>query len=331
MSEKFQAYVLRETSEGVRGSVESFAKDELDAADTLIAVEWSSINYKDALAGTGKGAIAKRLPLIGGIDLAGTVVESESLAPGTPVLVCGGGLGESLHGGYAEFARVPAELVVTLPEGLTTREAMAIGTAGLTAALAFARLEQAGLRPDDGPVAVTGSTGGVGSFAIDLFARRGYEVVALTGAPETAAEYLTAIGASEVLDRRSIEADRRPLHRAHWGAVIDNAGGVLLAQLLKAVRPRGCVASIGLAGGAELQTTVLPFILRGVSLFGINSVDLSVAERSAVWGLLAGELRPAHLARIAAGEVDLAQLHSALEAVFTDKAPGRTVVRIAAE
>jgi len=331
MNDDFQAYVLRETDDGVRGALERLAMDELDGDDTVIKVEWSSINYKDVLAGTGAGTIARRLPLVGGIDLAGTVVESGRLRAGTAVVVCGGGLSETRHGGYAEYARVPSELAVELPDGLSAREAMCLGTAGLSAALAVRRLEQAGLHPAGGPVAVTGATGGVGSFAIDMLAARGYEVVAVTGSSKTASAYLERIGAARVLDRHALEDDRKPLHRAQWGGVVDNAGGALLATLLKAVLPRGSVASIGLAGGAELSTTVLPFILRGVNLLGINSVDLTAAERREIWDLLAGELRPRHLASIAAREVALSELPGALEAAFSEHSPGRTVVRIAAQ
>ncbi|MGD2166657.1 MAG: acryloyl-CoA reductase [Gammaproteobacteria bacterium] len=329
MNRSFQAYLLEQTPEGVRGSLRELSSDDLDDADTLIKVEWSSINYKDVLAGTGQGSIARRLPLIGGIDLAGRVVESDRLALGTPVLVCGSGLSEQLHGGFAEYARLPGELAVELPDSLSTREAMGLGTAGLTAALAVMRLEHAGLRPEVGPVVVTGATGGVGSFAIDLLAARGYEVVAVTGAGEAAATWLKAIGAAGVLDRHKLEDDSKPLHRATWAAVVDNAGGPLLALLLKAVLPRGSVASIGLAGGVDLNTTVLPFILRGVGLLGINSVDLSAEERNTAWGLLAEELRPPHLAAIASREVTLDTLPAAIDGAFGDAAPGRTVVRIA--
>jgi NADPH2:quinone reductase len=331
MNREFQAYMLRETPKGVRGSLESVTLADLDDGDTVIRVEWSSINYKDVLAGTGKGAIARRLPLIGGIDLAGRVVESDRMAVGTPVLVCGSELSEKRHGGFAQYARLPGELAVELPEGLTTREAMSLGTAGVTAALAVMRLEYAGLKPEAGPVAVTGATGGVGSFAIDILSKLGYEVVAVTGAGESGASYLKGIGAAGVLDRHKLEDDDKPMHRATWAAVVDNAGGSLLALLLKAVQPRGSVASIGLLGGAELSTTVLPFILRGVSLLGINSVDLRADERNTVWRLLANELKPPHIAAIAAREVSLDALPETLERAFAHASPGRTLVRIGAD
>lgn len=330
MTQDFSAYVLRDTPVGVRGALERVSTDWLDAADTLIRVEWSSINYKDALAGTGKGKIARRLPLIGGIDLAGTVVDSDRLPRGASVVVCGCGLGETLHGGYAEYARLSGDLALELPDGLGTREAMGLGTAGVTAALAVRSLERAGLEPAAGPVAVTGATGGVGSFAIDLLAARGYEVVAVTGAAESAAGYLRQLGAARVLDRSSIAPDARPLHHATWAGIVDNAGGPLLATLLKAVKPSGIVASIGLTGGADLPATVLPFILRGVSLLGINAADLPSAERQALWALLAGALRPRNLESIAAREVELRDLPRALEAWFDKPSTGRTVVRIGA-
>jgi len=215
-----------------------------------------------------------------------------------------------------------------LPQGISARTAMGIGTAGVTAALAVVTLERHGLKPAAGPVAVTGATGGVGSFAIDLLAARGYEVVALTGSPESAREYLTQLGAADVVDRNAIVPDRKPLHRAHWAGVIDNAGGALLGELLKAVRPRGCVASIGLAGGAELSTTVMPFILRGVSLLGINAVDLSAAERAELWRRLATDLQPRHPGLIAAREIDFDALPGALEGAFDGSTFGRVVVRI---
>lgn len=328
MDKEFSAYLLSETPNGVRGALTRLSLDDLDAADTLIRVEWSSINYKDALAGTGKGAIARRLPLIGGVDFAGRVVESDQIAVGTEVLACGGGLSETLHGGFSQYVRMPAEQLVELPAGLSARDAMGIGTAGLTAAMAVMRLEHEGLKPESGPVAVTGATGGVGSFAIDILAKRGYEVVAVTGAGGAATTWLKAIGAAGVLDRHKLEDDARPLHRASWAGVIDNAGGSLLALLLKAVIPRGSVAAIGLAGGTELATTVMPFILRGVTLAGINSVDLTADERNMLWALLADELRPPHLAAIASREASLEELPGALEDLLLDSVPGRTVVRI---
>ncbi len=331
MTKDFQAYVLRERPAGVCGALERMSFDDLGDGDTLIRVEWSSINYKDALAGTGKGRIARRLPLIGGIDLAGTVVESPTLSKGSAVVVCGGGLGETRHGGYAEYARVPGELAVELPGALSTRDAMRLGTAGLTAVLAVMRLERAGLQPQGGPVAVTGATGGVGSFAIDILAGRGYEVVAITGGGERAVSYLESIGAARVLDRNGLEDDNKPLHRATWAAVVDNAGGPLLALLLKSVMPNGNVASIGLAGGADLPTTVMPFILRGVSLLGINSVELTAEQRREIWDLAATELRPSHLASIAAREVSFAELPAALDAAFDADSAGRTIVRIGAQ
>jgi putative YhdH/YhfP family quinone oxidoreductase len=302
--------------------------DELDDGDTLVRVAYSSINYKDALAGTGKGAIARRLPLVGGIDFAGTVVESERFAVGTEVLVCGCGLSETHHGGYAEFARVPADWAVPLPAGLDARAAMGIGTAGLTAALAVARMEQVGLTPALGPVLVTGATGGVGSFAIDLLSTRGYETVAVTGKADAAA-YLEGLGAARVLGRADVAGDGKPLGRATWAGVVDSVGGQMLADLLPTIKPQGAVASIGLAGGVALHTTVLPFILRGVSLLGINSVTLAPTERAAIWGRLAGDLAPRHLEAIVHAEIALAELPAALDAYIAGTVVGRTVVAVA--
>jgi NADPH2:quinone reductase len=301
----------------------------------LIRVHYSSINYKDALAAPGRGAILRRFPLIGGIDLAGEVVESTATRwrPGDRVLCCGAGLSETENGGYAEYARVDPANLVAVPAGLDLREAMIIGTAGLTAALAIERMELNGQRPDAGPVLVTGATGGVGSLAIDLLAGRGYEVVALSGKNEAAA-YLRQLGAGEVLDRHALELaganGGKPLEKARFGAAIDNLGGAVLGWLLKRIRPGGTVAAIGLAGGSELETTVLPFILRGVSLLGINSVMLSSGQRDRIWSRLADELKPRRLGTILNREVPLSELPAAFEAYIGAAVTGRTLVRVLA-
>lgn len=323
----FKAYLLEETDGAVAGRLTRVRLDDLDAGGTLVRVEYSSINYKDALAGTGKGAIARRLPLIGGIDLAGRVIDSDIHAAGTPVLVCGCGLSETRHGGFAEYARVPSDCLVPVPAGLDLRSTMAIGTAGFTAALALDRLEWAGLNPDTGPVAVTGATGGVGSFAIDLLAGRGYAVAAITGKTEDAA-YLEALGAAEVLARAAFTGEDKPLGKARWAAVVDNVGGPVLGALLKTVLPGGVVASIGLAGGAKLDTTVLPFILRGVSLLGINSVFVAADQRARIWARLASDLKPRHLDRIVTREITLEELPAQLMAYIAGTVCGRTIVRL---
>lgn len=324
----FNAYLLEETDGQVAGSLKRMKLDDLDPGGTLVRVEYSSINYKDALAGTGKGAIARRLPLIGGVDFAGRVIDSDVHAEGTAVLVCGHGLSETHHGGYAEYARVPSEWIVPVPAGLDCRAVMGIGTAGFTAALAVHRLEQAGLAPAAGPVAVTGATGGVGSFAVDLLAARGYEVAAITG-KEDAADYLRSLGAAQILGRTALADDGKPLGKATWAAAIDNLGGVPLAVLLKTVKPEGIVASIGLAASAKLDTTVLPFILRGVSLLGINSVYVRPSLAETIWGRLASDLKPRHLDTIVTREVTLEKLPAQLAAYIAGEVVGRTVVRIA--
>ena len=329
MNEPFQAYVLDETDAGVRGHLQRFSHAALDEGDTLVRVEYSSINYKDVLAGTGKGTIARRLPLIGGIDCSGEVVYSATFAPGQKVLVCGCGLSETHHGGYAQYAQMPGDWLVPVPNGLNTREVMALGTAGLSAALAVAKLEAAGITPDQGPIAVTGASGGVGSFAIDMLSLRGYEVAAISGSP-AASDYLLSLGAARVINRHDILADDKPLGRATWAGVIDNVGGSLLANLLKAVLPNGTVASIGLAGGAKLVTTVLPFILRGVSLLGVNSVSLTPAVRANIWSRIASDLKPRHIDTIAGEEIDLAALPERLDSAFGAEHFGRSIVRIGA-
>jgi len=291
-------------------------------------VEYSGINYKDALAATGTAPILRKFPLVAGIDLAGEVLESsdERFSPGDKVVAASGGLGEARDGGYTELARVSADNAVPLPTGFDTRAAMALGTAGFTAALAVHRLERNGQRPDMGPVVVTGATGGVGSVAIDVLCTRGYEVVALTGKTDQA-EYLRALGAGEILDRKTLDLGTRPLERARWGGAVDNLGGGVLAWLTRTVRPWGSIASIGLAASAELHTTVMPFILRGVSLIGVN-VDAPQEIRGEVWSRLAGDLRPAHLDAVVTREVSLNELPECFDAYIRGDVVGRTVVKI---
>jgi len=324
----FRAFRLREDGSG--GEVTQVTLDELAAGDVVIRAEYSSVNYKDALAGTGTAPIARSLPLVGGIDVAGRVAASESadFAPGDPVLVTGCGLSETRDGGFAEYVRAPAESVIALPAGVDTRWAMALGTAGFTAGLALSRLEHNGLTPDAGPVVVTGATGGVGSVAIDILARRGYEVVAVSGKSD-AADYLQQLGASRVVGRASITTRGRPLEKAVWAGAIDNVGGATLAELLRTVEPWGGVAAVGLAGGQELDTTVMPFIIRGVSLIGITSANCPRSTREHVWDQLAGPWSPAKLDRIVSGEIELEQLRGIFERLLAGATRGRTIVRLA--
>ena len=327
---RFRAYRVHAHKGAVSARLETLQLDDLAPGDVTIHAHYSSVNYKDALAATGKGRIMRRFPLVGGIDVAGVVSTSADrrFKPGDEVLVTGCGLGEDHDGGFAEVVRVPADWVVPLPDGLSLYDAMAIGTAGFTAALAIDRMEQNGLQPDSGAVIVSGASGGVGSFAIDLLFTRGYEVVALTGKPE-AAEYLRGLGADSLLDRRTLVLGERPLEQARWGAAIDNLGGPVLAWLTRTVRPWGTIASIGMAGGIELTTTVMPFILRGVSLLGITSANCPMARRHRVWQRLASDLRPAHLPEIVAEVVTLEELPGVFERLLGDRHQGRTVVRIA--
>lgn len=324
----FRAFRLREDGSG--GELSSVALDELTPGEVVIRAAYSSVNYKDALAGTGKGKIARTLPLNGGVDVAGTVAASEAdgLAPGDAVLVTGCGLSEDKDGGYAEYVRVPAEHVIPMPDGLDAYTAMALGTAGFTAGLALMRLQENGLEPGNGPVVVTGASGGVGSYAVDILAGQGYEVVAVSGKAE-AADYLEGLGAGSVVGRESLSTRGRPLEKAVWAGAIDNVGGAMLADLLRTTMPWGSIASIGLAGGAEVETTVMPFIIRGVSLVGITSANCPRARRLRVWERLAGDWKPRHIDAVVAGTVGLDGLTPVFERMLAGDARGRTVVRIA--
>ncbi len=325
----FPALRIFEQDGAVESRIVEVTLDDLDPGDVVIRIAYSSVNYKDALAATGAGRILKRFPLIGGIDLAGTVVSSATPAfqEGDAVLVTGYDLGVAHDGGYAGFARVPADWVVPIPDGLTAREAMAIGTAGFTAALSIARLEENGLAPEAGPVLVTGATGGVGSVAVELLARLGYAVTALTGKDDQH-DHLRSLGASEVLSRNGLEMGVRPLEKATWAGAVDAVGGEVLAWLTRTTMYGGCIAVSGLTAGVELKTTVLPFILRGVSVLGIDSVMCPMPRRLALWERLAADLKPARLPKVA-GEVGLEELDGAFGTLLAGEARGRIVVRIA--
>jgi len=330
MTSRFKAF--RSPSEGgkIAARYEPVTLDDLAPGEVVIRVGYSDINYKDALAATGAGKILRRYPLVGGIDLAG-VVESSSdtrYRPGDAVLVTGCGLSETHDGGYAQFARVPGDWVIPIPQGLDAFTAMALGTAGFTAALAIHRLEQNGQSPTGGPIAVTGASGGVGSIAVDMLAARGYRVVAVSG-KAGAAQYLKELGAAEVLARQDLELGSRPLETARFAGAIDNLGGEVLAWLTRSVDFWGNIASIGMAGSAELKTTVMPFILRGVNLLGINSSATRREWRLAVWKRIATDLRPRHLERIVTRTIGFDELPGAFPAYLDGAVTGRTVVRIA--
>jgi len=326
----FKAYRIHNEDGSIQARFEQITLDDVTEGDVVIRSAYSDINFKDALAATGKGKILRKFPLVGGIDVAGRVESSESadFTPGEEVLVTGCELSETRDGGYAEFVRVPAECVVKLPESLSLFDAMALGTAGFTAALAVERMEQNGQTPEHGPVLVTGATGGVGSIAIDILSSAGYEVAALTGKPD-AAEYLRDLGADQVLLRDDVDLGKRPMERAEWGGAVDNLGGEVLTWLTRTVKPFGNIASIGLAASHELNTTVMPFILRGVSLLGINSVLCAPKLRRSVWERLGNDLKPRHLDRIVTRTVDFDDLPDCFDDYTEGRVTGRTVVKIA--
>jgi acrylyl-CoA reductase (NADPH) len=329
---RFRACVVHDRGGQLGASIEEIGLDDIAQGDVVIEAHYSSVNYKDALAATGRGRIIRHFPLVAGIDVAGVVVSSSSarFSPGDPVIVTGCGLGEQHDGGFAAMVRVPAGWVVPLPAGLSLYEAMALGTAGFTAALAIDRMEQNGQHPGQGPVLVSGATGGVGSVAIDLLSGRGYTVTALTGKPE-AAPYLERLGAGRVLDRQAIVATDRPLLSAEWGGAVDNVGGGVLAWLLQTVGPWGNIATIGMAGGSELQTTVMPMILRGVSMLGISSANCPMERRLRLWNRLASDMRPRHLSEIVAEIIRLEDLPRSFEALLAGNHTGRFVVALQVE
>jgi len=328
--DSFRAFRIDEQDGKIVAGFQELSLDDLTEGNVVVRVTHSTINYKDALAATGKGRILRRYPLNGGIDFAGVVVSSEDadFQPGTEVLMNGCGLSETVDGGYSEFARVDSQGLVPVPEGMSCAEAMQIGTAGYTAALAIHRMEQNAQTPDLGPVVVTGATGGVGSIAIDMLAGRGYEVAALTGKASEEA-YLREIGAHSILLRDELDLGKRPMEKAEWAGAIDNLGGDYLTWLTRTMRYGGNIASIGLAASHELNTTVLPFILRAVCLLGINSVDTPGDLRRAVWSRIGSDLKPRHLGRIGGRTITFDELPDAFQAYIDGTVVGRVVVEIA--
>jgi len=329
-TQSFRACRIHNHAGRVTAAIEDMTLDQLSPGEVVIHVHFSSVNYKDALAATGRGNILRSFPLNGGVDAAGVVLSSEDLrfSSGDEVLVTGCGLGESHDGGFSEFVRVPAGWVVPLPKGLSLFDAMALGTAGFTAALAIDRLEQNGQQPGQGAMVVTGASGGVGSIAIDLLSARGYEVVAMTRKQDTAA-YLERLGAASVCDYADIVSGR-PLQSAQWGGAIESVGGAVLAGLISSTRPWGNIASIGMAGGSELHTTVMPFILRGVSVLGITSANCPMERRVRVWRRLVSDLQPRHLQQIVAGEIGLDDLPGVFERLLQGEHQGRYVISLQA-
>jgi acrylyl-CoA reductase (NADPH) len=327
--ESFRALRIFNDEGRVHSRIVDATLDELSAGEVVIEAAYSSVNYKDALAATGTGKILKRFPLIGGIDVSGTVVSSADarFSAGDQVLVTGYDLGVGQDGGFGGLVRVPADWVVRLPPGLTARDAMVFGTAGFTAALAVVRLERNGLRPGTGPVAVTGATGGVGSLAVGILSALGYEVTAITG-KDDAHEYLRGLGAAQVQARGALELGTRPLEKATWAGAVDAVGGDLLAWLVRTTVPWGSVASTGLTGGTDLSLTVMPFILRAVSLIGVDSVACPADLRRDTWQRLATDMRPRALASVAPSDITLDDLAAAFDTLLNGRARGRHVVRL---
>ncbi|MGN7725291.1 YhdH/YhfP family quinone oxidoreductase [Luteimonas sp. 22616] len=324
----FNAFRIHSDDAGYRSGIERISLGDLAPGEIVIRVAHSSVNFKDALAGTGKGKILRRFPLVGGIDVAGHVVASTDakFREGDTVLVTGSGLSETRDGGYAEYARIEARWAVALPSGLDLRESMILGTAGFTAALALLRMEENRQAPSLGPLAVTGATGGVGSLAVDIFSSAGYTVHAVSGKPEHA-DYLQAIGASEVLGRDAL-ASARPLESTRFGGGLDNVGGPMLASLLAQTAPYGNVASAGLAATHDLPATVMPFIIRGVSLLGVASAGTARDIRDEVWRRLASDWKPRHLDRICTREATLEQLPAVFDTMLAGGSMGRTLVNL---
>src|SRR5687767_265171 len=324
--ERFKAYKLTETPDRkIKAEFVDMTLEDLDPGDVVVRVAYSDVNYKDALAATGKGKILRRQSCIGGIDLAGTVVSSTNgkFTKGDAVMGIGFDLGVSHHGGYAQYARVPAGWLMKLPQGLSLWDAMAFGTAGYTAGIAIVRMEHEGLKPANGPVIVNGATGGVGSIALAALAKTGYEVVALTG-KESEASWLKKLGAKDILLRSSLNLEKiKPLDKSTWAGAIDNLGGDVLAWICSTMKENGVIGSIGLAASPNLNTTVMPFILRGVRLLGINSGESSNDVREAVWRRLASDLEPPLLKEMARTVP-----FSRLPAVFDDFINARVTRRV---
>ncbi|KPK19981.1 MAG: quinone oxidoreductase [Betaproteobacteria bacterium SG8_41] len=326
--ETFKAFRIFNDNDKIAGRLVEARLDELSPGEVVFRVEYSSVNFKDALAATGAGKIVRGFPRVGGIDAAGTVVSSSDarFKSGEAILCTSYDLGVAHDGGYSEYCRVPADWVVPLPTGLTSFEAMALGTAGYTAALAIELLELNGLAPANGKVLVNGATGGVATLAIDMLARLGHHVVALTGKDAEAA-FLKDIGAAEILLRQALEMGTRPLEKAMWAAAFDSVGGEQLAWLTRTMQQGGLIASFGNAGGIELKTTVLPFILRGVRLIGVDSGFTPMPLRRKVWGRLASDLKPRHLPVIAY-TIELNELPGLFERMLKAQVRGRAVVKI---
>ena len=330
MSTTFQAFVVNKTDEGFSAGLRQLTQADLPPGEVLIKVAYSSVNYKDGLASIPNGGVVRNYPLVPGIDMSGVVAESSDprFKPGDEVIVTSYDLGVSHSGGFSEYARVKAAWVVPLPQGLTLKEAMALGTAGFTVALAIHQLEKMGLKPQNGPVLVTGATGGAGSIAISILKTLGYTVAASTG-KESEHAYLKELGADTILSRQETSAEsNRPLEKELWAGSVDSVGGSTLAYLLRTTKYGGSVASFGNTGGANFSTTVFPFILRGVNLLGIESAYCPMELRRQLWEHLASDYKPKHLLDTIGHEVPLDQLPQALATIIKGGVRGRTIIRI---
>jgi len=325
----FKAFRIHNDAEGYRSGIDTIGIDDLSEGDVVIRGEWSGINYKDALAATGKAQILKYYPLTGGIDVAGEVISSECdrFSPGDKVLVTGCHMSENRDGGYSQYLRLDSNSVIPLPAGLTTREVMGIGTAGFTAAISLYRMEALGQTPEAGPVVVTGASGGVGSFAIDILTSAGYEVHAITGKVDQF-DYLEELGARQCISRHDLHWGQQPLESIRWAGCIDNVGGDMLAGISRVIDLWGNIALCGMAGGIGLHATNLPMILRGVSLIGISSNNTPYDMREILWKKLANEWRPKHLDLIVNKEVSLDELGGAFDVLMKGNSLGRTVVSL---
>jgi acrylyl-CoA reductase (NADPH) len=324
-----RGFRIRNDEEGYHSEIETMKLDELSEGDLTVRVDWSSVNYKDALAGTGKGKILRQFPLNGGIDMAGTVLssESEKFQSGDECIVTGCGLSESRDGGYSEILRVRSSDAVPLPSGLSSREAMILGTAGFTAALSLYRMEANGQTPDAGPIVVTGASGGVGSVAINLLTQAGYEVHAISGKVEEF-DWLESLGAKQCISRHDLHWGQNALEKATWAGCIDSVGGDMLAGISRVIQLWGNIACCGMAGGHGLNTTVFPMILRGVSLLGVSSNNCPYDTRQTLWDRLANEWKPPMLDDILAREVTLDGLKPVFDDILAGKVRGRTLVKI---
>ncbi len=332
MSATFKAFVVDKKEAGFTAAFKDITQTDLPPGEVLIKVAYSSVNYKDGLASIPEGKIVRNYPFVPGIDLAGVVVESSEAGfkPGDEVIVTSYALGVSHFGGFSEYARVKAEWVVPLPSGLTLKEAMALGTAGFTAALAVHKLVYNGLTPQHGPVLITGATGGLGSIAISILKNLGYTVAASTG-QQSEHDYLKALGADDILPREETSAEsNRPLDKDRWAGCVDAVGGATLAYLLRTTSYGGSIASCGNTGGVNVNTTVFPFILRGINLLGIDSANCPMALRRTIWEHLASDYKPKHLLDLVGHEAPFEELPQALAAILKGGVRGRTIIKIAA-